>query len=105
MSSNTDFTPIQRQLIANLLGYGIWIATTIVAIGVCMAVFPDQSWLTALPFQGLAVTKVGIALVILLPIARLLLLFGIFVRQDNRLFASIILLILFIIALGIVIEF
>jgi uncharacterized membrane protein len=84
--------------LARLLQVGSWIAFAVIAIGLVSGYVP------ALADLSKATIHAGIALFILLPIARLLLLLVLFVRESDRLYAAIAALVLAIIAIGVLVS-
>lgn len=92
------------QIIAGLLWYGTWSATALIAIGVFLSIFePFQSALV-LPMSGYNAVKAGIAVFILLPVARVALMLAIFLRERDYVYVAIAALVLAIIAAGVVID-
>jgi uncharacterized membrane protein len=82
-----------EQAIAQLLWYGTWIAVLAVGVGMAMGLSsPD----------GLTVAKAGIALFILLPIARVGLMLALFIWERDYVYAAISVSVLLVIASGIV---
>ncbi|BBV08812.1 TPA: DUF1634 domain-containing protein [Providencia stuartii] len=101
MKKLTRNIEIRDQLIANLLWYGTWFATVLIAIGVIInalaAYFP-------LSFGGYPIIKIGIILFIFLPVARVILMLVLFLREHNYLYATIACFVLCTIAAGVFIE-
>lgn len=89
---------LERQvegLVAGILRYGTWIASIAVGCGLALAFFD--------PRLGPLIARAGIALFILLPGLRVLLMVVVFVLERDYRFASIAALVLTIIVLGILI--
>ncbi|KFX66648.1 DUF1634 domain-containing protein [Paraburkholderia fungorum] len=102
--------------LARLLHYGTWVATGIVAIGLAISLLRTGdgklgklasalSGMRTLPEMlsisaGMHVMTVGIALFILLPIMRLILMLGMFLHQRDYRFSAIAALVLLIVAAG-----
>jgi uncharacterized membrane protein len=87
---------LERQmegLVAALLRYGTWIASIAIGSGLALAFFD--------PRLGPVIVTAGIALFILLPSLRVLLMLVVFVRERDYRFALIAALVLTIILLGI----
>jgi uncharacterized membrane protein len=87
---------LERQmegLVAALLRYGTWIASIAIGSGLAFAFFD--------PRLGPVIVTAGIALFILLPSLRVLLMLVVFVRERDYRFALIAALVLTIILLGI----
>jgi uncharacterized membrane protein len=80
-------------LVALLLRYGTWIASIAIGCGLALAVFDSR--------LGTHVATAGIALFILLPSLRVLLMLVVFVRERDYRFAAIAALVLTIILVGI----
>jgi uncharacterized membrane protein len=81
--------------LANLLHYGTWIATGTIAVGLVLALRTHGG--------GAAVMTAGIALFILLPIMRLILMLGVFLHQRDYRFGAIAALVLAIVATGLLV--
>ena len=67
------------------------------------AIEPFQT-LPVLPWAGLDVVKVGVGVFILLPVARVVLMLAIFLRERDYIYAVIAALVLAIIAVGVFID-
>lgn len=85
----------RERVIAGLLWYGTWIASTVVFIGIALNLGHIPS---IFGLSGSAVIKAGIALFILLPVARVTLMLLIFLRERDYAFTTISALVLTIIA-------
>lgn len=81
---------------------GTWLASALIAVGVVWsAVSPNGTpWGPGL--SGLGLIRAGVAVFILLPVARVLLMLSLFIRARDALYALLSLLVLLIIALGVV---
>ncbi|WP_260854680.1 DUF1634 domain-containing protein [Paraburkholderia sp. BCC1884] len=93
-----------ERWLANLLHYGTWLAASTIAIGLVMA--SAAAWAprgSAGAAVGMRIMSAGIALFILLPIMRLILMLGVFVRQRDYRFGAIAALVLAIVATGLLI--
>jgi hypothetical protein len=92
-----------EDLLAALLCYGSWSALTAIGLGYALTLI-GSDWptrnLAVLP--NMRIVRVGIALFILLPIFRVLLMFLVFIRERDVRFAFISGLVLATILLGIV---
>ena len=103
MKPDQDLLDRRRErAIARLLRHGTWLASAITALGLAMDFVPAHftaPYLSSLSGEG--VMKAGIALFILLPVARVALMLGIFVRERDYSYAAIAALVLAIIALGV----
>jgi len=93
-------TPLERWL-ATLLKGGTWIASLTIAAGLIL-LLPDFHTVlhqAALP-PGMPVVTAGIALFILLPVLRLVLMLGVFLQQRDYRYSAITVLVLLILAAG-----
>ena len=91
-----------EELLAALLRYGSWLAFAAIGLGYAFALIGSHAptWnLAVLP--NLRLVRAGIALFILLPIFRVLLMFVLFIRERDFRFAFISGMVLAIILLGI----
>jgi uncharacterized membrane protein len=82
-----------ERLLAGLLRYGTWLASAIIGVGLAV------SLRGSLP-PGMRIITIGIALFILLPSLRVLLMLIVFVRERDYRFGLIAALVLAIIVLG-----
>ena len=83
----------RERLIAGLLWYGTWVASAVIGVGLTASLLGQG---------GLSVQKAGIALFIALPVARVALMIGIFVRERDFAYAAISAVVLAIIAAGVI---
>lgn len=104
MKPEADHFDKRDQIIAGLLRYGTWFASALIAFGILMAAIEPFRTSLALPWTGLDVVKVGVAVFILLPVARVALMLAIFLRERDYAYAGIAALVLAIIAIGVFIE-
>jgi uncharacterized membrane protein len=87
--------PALERRLAQLLRYGTWIGSLVIAVGLALAwLVPDS----ALP--GTRAVTLGVALFIFLPILRVAVMLGVFLRDRDYRFAAIALLVLAVIGLG-----
>lgn len=94
--------PLERheRLIARLLWNGTWLASAIIAAGLALD-FLHRAGVALLPgLNGFDVVKVGIAVFILLPIARVSLMLALFLRERDYAYMAISALVLLIIGVG-----
>jgi uncharacterized membrane protein len=70
----------RERLIAGLLWYGTWLACAVTGVGILARLSGHG---------GVAATKAGIALFILLPIARVALMLAIFIRERDLAYTAI----------------
>lgn len=89
--------PISNQrhegLIALLLGWGTWLASAVIGTGLVMAYLGGG---------GFIIINAGIALFILLPVARVILMLALFAREKDYLYSAIAVVVLSIIIVGVV---
>ncbi|WP_054309689.1 DUF1634 domain-containing protein [Mesorhizobium sp. 1M-11] len=104
MKPAADHFEKRDQIIAGLLWYGTWLACSLIAFGILMAAIEPLQTSLALPWTGLDVVKVGVAVFILLPVARVALMLAIFLRERDYIYAVIAALVLAIIAVGVFID-
>ncbi|MEA3083863.1 MAG: hypothetical protein QOC89_1560 [Paraburkholderia sp.] len=101
-----------ERWLARLLHYGTWVATVTIASG--LAIGLPGRFESALPGPrthpellstptGMHIVTVGIALFILLPIMRLILMLGMFLHQRDYRFSAITALVLAIVAAGLLV--
>lgn len=88
--------------LAGLLWYGTWIATAVIAAGMTLEGLDYIDVAVAPPgLSGYGVMKAGVALFILLPVARVALMLLIFLRHRDYAYTAISALVLAIIAAGV----
>jgi uncharacterized membrane protein len=104
MKPTTDDFERRDQIIAGLLWYGTWFASALIAIGVFLTPLEPSHASLALPVSGYDAVKAGIAVFILLPVARVALMLAIFLRERDYTYTLIAALVLAIIAAGVIIE-
>jgi len=103
MKSGAQSFGRRDQVIAGLLWYGTWFATALIAVGILVtAVEPFLGFV--LPLSGYDVVKAGVAVFILLPVARVMVMLTIFLRERDHTYTAITALVLAIIAAGVLIE-
>lgn len=92
--------PLER-LLASLLHYGTWLASAVIALGLVLAMIDSRfrAHAPALP-AGMPIITAGIALFILLPVLRLVLMLGVFLRERDYRFGAIAALVLAIVIAG-----
>ena len=93
----TDQSPDLERRLAGMLHLGTWLGSAVIAVGLVLALAPEAGG------SGTALMAAGIALFILLPVARVALMAMTFLRQGDYCFGAIALLVLAIIALGVVV--
>ncbi|WP_088142500.1 DUF1634 domain-containing protein [Achromobacter xylosoxidans] len=98
MTQAADKQAWRDRVIAGLLWYGTWLASALIAAGMAFDFLPQA--LAGL--RGLELVKAGVALFILLPVARVALMLAIFLRERDYAYTAISALVLLIIAAGVV---
>jgi uncharacterized membrane protein len=93
------FEPRER-LVAGLLWYGTWLASAIIAGGLSLGLLQHVAKTLLLGVSSFAVVKIGVALFILLPLARVALLLFIFLRERDYVYTAISALVLVVVAAG-----
>ncbi|WP_233835931.1 DUF1634 domain-containing protein [Paraburkholderia sp. ZP32-5] len=95
--------------LANLLHYGTWLASITIAAGLAVTLaLPAPATATGGSTShaaaiGMSVMTAGIALFILLPVMRLILMLGVFLRRRDYRFGAIAALVLAIVAVGLMV--
>jgi uncharacterized membrane protein len=97
----TRSTTRLEHWLASLLHFGTWIATGTIAVGLALALHTHGGAHRAA--ADMPVVTAGIALFILLPIMRLILMLGVFVHQRDYRFGAIAALVLAIVAVGLLV--
>ncbi|MBB1627759.1 DUF1634 domain-containing protein [Achromobacter sp. UMC71] len=92
------------RLIAGLLGYGTWVASTIIAAGMALMALDQLGHGLAFPQGGFGLLKAGVALFILLPVARVALLACMFLRDRDFLFAGLSAFVLAVMGVGVLLA-
>jgi uncharacterized membrane protein len=92
MSPAPEISVRLNEIVAALLRYGTWCASVLIACGMIL----EARHLAAGPL-----VRAGVALFILLPVARLALMLAIFLRERDYVYALISALVLSIIAAGV----
>jgi uncharacterized membrane protein len=92
-----------EELLATLLGYGSWVAAAAIGLGVALALIDSHSSARdGAILSDMRIATMGIALFILLPVLRVVLMLLVFIHERDFRFACIAGLVLAIILLGIV---
>lgn len=92
------------QIIAALLWHGTWFASALIAAGILLTAFKPFPSSMVIPLRGDDLVKAGIAVFILLPVARVALMLTIFLRERDYIYAIIAAIVLAIIAAGVIVE-
>lgn len=101
MSRPGDGLERRDRIIAGLLWYGTWIASAVIAAGMIVSILQQLGGSAASGPSGYAIVKAGVAIFILLPIARVALMLAIFMRERDYAYMAISALVLAIIGIGI----
>jgi hypothetical protein len=101
MNAEADKLRRLEALLAGLLHYGSWVASGVIALGLALALI-DWRAAAQLPANapGMRVVTAGIALFILLPVLRVILMLIVFVRERDYRFVAISALVLVILLMG-----
>ena len=90
-----------ERLLAELLHYGTWLASTVIAVGIVLALIERHAGVeTMASLSGMRIVTAGIALFILLPAARVIVMLIVFVHERDFPFIVIAVLVLVIVLLG-----
>ena len=103
MKPVTDDYERHEQIIAALLWYGTWLASAVIAAGMALSALQQLEGLPGFSLSGHDLVKAGVALFILLPVARVTLMLAIFLRERDYAYMVISALVLAIICAGILI--
>jgi uncharacterized membrane protein len=95
MSAGTSPSRQLERLLAVVLSYGTWLATAVIAAGLLLAFVDPLS-------AGMRIVTGGIALFILMPVLRVILMLVAFLRERDYRFGAAAMLVLIAIALGFV---
>jgi uncharacterized membrane protein len=98
MSAGPMECPPLERILAEVLHYGTWLASAVIAVGLALAL--GESILSV---SGLPIVTAGIAMFILLPVVRVILMLIVFVRERDYRFAAIAATVLAVIVLGLVV--
>jgi hypothetical protein len=104
MKPATDNYERRDRIIAALLWYGTWCASALIAGGMVLDMRHQSAVSLVLGLSGHQLVKAGVALFILLPVARVALMLTIFLRERDYIYVLIAALVLSIIAAGVVIR-
>ncbi|MFL9868132.1 DUF1634 domain-containing protein [Paraburkholderia fungorum] len=86
--------------LAKLLHCGTWVATGIIATGLAISLLSNRESPLESALPGMPVVTAGIALFILLPVMRLILMLGMFLHQRDYRFGAITAFVLLIVTAG-----
>lgn len=92
-----------NKLIAGLLWHGTWIASAFIALGIGLQVLNQIGY--GMPFlqNGPGLMKIGVTLFILLPVARVILMLGLFLRNRDYLYTILSAFVLIVIGIGVLV--
>jgi hypothetical protein len=104
MNRSTQRVAPLEWLLAGTLYYGTWIASAVVSIGLGMAMIGARFGASRLAIlRDMRIATIGIALFILLPVVRVIVMLVAYIRQHDYRLSAIALLVLTIILLGFVV--
>lgn len=89
-----------ESLLARVLSVGTWLATFVIALGLALPLLGGHGGSPDMTSASTRIVTVGIALFILLPVLRVLLMVIVFIRERDYRFAAIAALVLAIIIFG-----
>jgi uncharacterized membrane protein len=96
-----------ERLVARQLDYGTWLASTMIALGMGLGLF-ERHAAGAAPLGGMSLSTTlvmsGLALIILLPVIRVVLMAGAFLREGDYRHAAIACAVLATIATGLAVA-
>ncbi|MDA8252918.1 MAG: DUF1634 domain-containing protein [Rhodospirillales bacterium] len=98
MTTDLAHHPGLERLLAKLLHRGTWVASCVIALGLVLTLVNWPG--VPLAMTGTRIVTAGIALFILLPVLRVLLMLIVFLRERDYRFGAIAMLVLAIICLG-----
>ena len=90
----------RERLIAGLLWYGTWLASAFIAGGLIIGLLQHHAAPLFAGLSSFAVVRIGVALFIILPVARVVLLLFIFLLERDYAYTAISALVLVIIGAG-----
>ena len=102
MRSKNDIE-LGNRAIAGLLWHGTWIASAIIALGIGLEVLNQIGYRMPFVQSGLGLMKTGITIFILLPVARLILMLGLFLRNRDYLYTILSAFVLAVIGIGVLV--
>jgi len=102
MTDRAENERLDRAL-ATLLWYGTWAASALIAVGMLLDGWRRLGGPAGITAFGHGVVKAGVALLIALPAARVLMLLAIFLRRRDRAYALITALVLAILGAGVLV--
>jgi uncharacterized membrane protein len=104
MNAEVDKIVRLELLLARLLDYGSWLASAVIGLGLALALIHGRSGAQdAGNLSSMRIVTAGIALFILLPVLRVILMLIVFVRERDYRYIAIAALVLLIILTGFVV--
>jgi uncharacterized membrane protein len=98
MNSTSENLERREKIIAGLLWHGTLLASTMIGVGVMLGLLQHLTRPHLFDLEAVALVKAGIALFILLPVARVALMLTLFLRERDYVYSMISGLVLAIIA-------
>ncbi|HBB6717184.1 DUF1634 domain-containing protein [Yersinia aleksiciae] len=95
---------IGAPAIAGLLWYGTWAATFFVILGIGLLTLIDTGYLKNFEDTGYSLMRLGVFIFIILPIARVALMFGVFIYYRDYTYSAISFFVLAMIGLGVLLA-
>jgi uncharacterized membrane protein len=90
-------------LLASMLSYGTWLASAVIAVGLVLQLVNCGACVRVMPMlSAIHILTGGIALLILLPVARVVLMLFVYLRERDYRFSAIAMLVLMILLFGFV---
>lgn len=101
MNTNTLKTERLEGMLARLLNYGTWFSSAVTALGLALVLVEGYLGTSTLGGpSGTTIVSAGIALLIMLPVLRLVLMLVVFLRERDYMFGIITAVVLTIIVFG-----
>lgn len=100
MSATRPPIPRFERLLARLLRYGTWLASGIIAVGLALLISGVPAEPHAFGFSSANIITAGIAVFILLPVLRVIVMLAVFARKRDYLFIGITFVVLAILLTG-----
>jgi uncharacterized membrane protein len=89
--------------LAAFLSHGTWLSCAVIAVGMALSLLQGTGSISLAALPGMRIVNAGVALLILLPAARVLLMLAAFIRQGERRYSLIAALVLLVIVAGFVV--
>lgn len=104
MKIQTENAARRNQIIAGLLWYGTLLACALIAMGMILNTAGSAPVVFHFTVKGYDLVRAGVAVLILLPVLRVLVMLLIFARERDAVYVAIAALVLIIIGAGIAFE-